>query len=85
MDFFQPYKHLTYSAGVVYGVVLNLPHSISYKRENVILIGVIPGPEGPKNDINSFMEPMINELMDLWDGIQIDILQVERFGVLFCI
>ena len=61
MDFFQPYKHLTYSVGVIYGV-LNLRRSIRYKCENVILIGVIPGPEEPKHDINSFLEPMVNPL-----------------------
>ena len=75
MDFFQPYKHLTYSVGVIYGVVLNLPRNIRYKRENVILIGVIPGPEEPKHDINSFLEPMVNELLDLWDGVQMDIIK----------
>ena len=64
MDFFQPYKHLTYSVGVIYGV-LNLPRNIRYKCENVILIDVISEPEEPKRDIYSFLEPMVNELLDL--------------------
>jgi len=74
---FQPYKHLTYSVGVTYGVVLNLPRNICYKRENVILIGVIPGPEEPKHDINSLL-PMVNELLDLWDGVQMDIINASK-------
>ena len=83
MDFFQPYKHLTYSVGVIYGVVLNLPRNICYKRENVILIGVIQGPEEPKHDINSFLEPMVNELLDLWDGVQMDIIKAGE-KVVWC-
>lgn len=66
-------------------VVLNLPHNICYKRENVILIGVIPGPEEPKHDINSFL-PMVNELLDLWMAFKwISLMQAKRFGVLLCV
>jgi len=30
-DWLQPYKHIEYSAGVIY--ILNLPHSIRFKSE----------------------------------------------------
>ena len=42
IDWLQPYKHIEYSVGVLYLVILNLPCSIRYKRENMILYGVIP-------------------------------------------
>ena len=77
VDFLQLYEHLTYSVGVIYGVVLNLPRNICYKRENVILNGVIPRPEEPKHDINSFL-PTVNELLDLWDGVQMDIINAGK-------
>ena len=53
MDFSQPYKHLKgYSVGGIYAVLMNLPRAIRYKQENVLLIGLIPGPD---HDINSFL------------------------------
>ena len=48
IDFFQPYKHVSYSVGVIYGVLINLPRNVRYKIENVIIIGIIPGPHEPK-------------------------------------
>ena len=38
IDWFQPYKHVRYSVGVIYLVVMNLPRSVRYKVENVMLI-----------------------------------------------
>ena len=48
VDWFQPYKHAAYSVGVIYAVVTNLPRSICYKYENVIIVRIIPGPKEPK-------------------------------------
>ncbi len=47
VDWYQPYKHRKYSIGVIYMVLLNLPREVRYKRENVILVGLIPGPKEP--------------------------------------
>lgn len=47
LDFFQPYKHVQYSLGAIYMTVLNLPRSDRNKIENVILVGLIPGPNEP--------------------------------------
>ena len=49
VDWFNPYKHIQYSVGMIYLVIGNLPRSERYKLENVILVGVIPGPNEPKN------------------------------------
>lgn len=54
VDWFQPFSHTQYSVGVIYLTILNLPCHIRYKRENVILIGVIPGPHEPEYNINTF-------------------------------
>ena len=35
MDWFQPYKHLTYSVGVIYLSVFNLPRALRYKLQNM--------------------------------------------------
>ena len=72
IDWFQPYKHLTSSVGAIYLTIMNLPRSVRFRRENVILIAIIPGPHEP-HDINPYLEPLVNELVDLWTGMTFQI------------
>ena len=68
-DFFQPYEHLSYSLGAIYMSVLNLPRETRFKQENTILVGLIPGPQEPSHDINSFLKPLVDDLKVLeWCG-----------------
>ena len=69
VDWFQVYKHTNYSCGVIYLVLMNLPREERFKAENVIIVGIIPGPNEPKGNINSFLQLLVNELIDLWDGV----------------
>ena len=55
VDWFQPFKHIAYSVGVIYAVIINLPRVMCYKKENVMIIGVIPGPKEPNKQINSYL------------------------------
>ena len=50
--------------------LLNLPRHIRYCQENVIC-GLIPGPKEPSRNINSFLEPLVEELLILWHGKEI--------------
>jgi len=36
-----------YSVDAIYLVIQNLPHAIRFKKDNVILVGLIPGPKEP--------------------------------------
>ena len=54
-DWFQPYKHITYSVGVLYLVIFNLPREERFTIENIILLGIIPGPSEPKKTMNSYL------------------------------
>lgn len=63
MDFFQPYKHINYSVGAIYLTIMNLPRTVRYNQENVILVGLIPGPHEPSHDINTYLSPLVNELL----------------------
>ena len=67
IDWFQRFKHRQYSIGVQYLVILNLPREVRYKRENLILIGLIPGPVEPPKNI--YLAPLITNLLSLWHGI----------------
>ena len=69
VDWFQPYKHTNHSCGVIYLVLMNLPREERFKPKNVIIVGIIPGPKEPKGDINSFLKPLVDELIDFWDGV----------------
>ena len=71
VDWFRPFKHTPYSPGVIYLVIQNLPRTVRFKPENIIIVGTIPGPSEPKLHINSYIKPMIDELLDLWKGVDI--------------
>ena len=73
IDWFQPYKHVSYSVGVIYIVNMNLPRLLRFKTENVMLIGIIPGPHEPSLNINSFLSPLVNELTTFLEGIEMNV------------
>ena len=43
------------------------------KPENVMLVGVIPGPHEPPINLNSYIEPLVSELLSLWRGKELNI------------
>lgn len=47
----------------------NLPRSERFKLENFLVVGTIPGPREPKKHINSYLRPLVDELVDLWKGV----------------
>lgn len=87
VDWFQPFQHSQYACGAVYVAVLNLPRSVRYSINNVILLGIIPGPKEPELTINTFIEPLVNELLQLWDGLVIQTCNgaVLVRGALLCV
>lgn len=69
IDWFNPYEHSQYSVGVIYLVLLNLPRSERYKLGDVLVIGCLPGPREPKHNIKTYLKFMVDDLLELWDGI----------------
>lgn len=69
IDWFQPFKFGVYSVGAIYLTVMNLPRSRRFKRQNVILLGIIPGPSEPTHDMNTMLVPLVKELTKLWAGV----------------
>ena len=49
-------------------VNLSLPIERRTKAENLISVGIIPGPQAPR-DLNSFLEPLVEDLQSLEIGI----------------
>lgn len=67
-DGFNPFSNLssTYSCWPVMLVTYNLPPWLWMKRENVLLTLLIPGPKQPGNDIDVYLQPLIEDLQELW-------------------
>ncbi|XP_038976115.1 uncharacterized protein LOC120107036 [Phoenix dactylifera] len=70
-DGFNPFRTMssTYSTWRVVLVPYNLPPWMCMKQSSLILSMVIPGDKGPGNDIDVFLQPLIEELKQLWEGI----------------
>ncbi|XP_056686007.1 uncharacterized protein [Spinacia oleracea] len=68
-DGFNPGAHLgtKYSIWPVFLVPYNLPPWMCMASPYITLSLLIPGPKSPGNDINVFLEPLIDELQELWE------------------
>jgi hypothetical protein len=72
LDWFQPFESSVYSCGAIYGVICNLPREIRFKKENMLTLGLLPGPNEVKlHKINHFLAPIVDELLEFWNGIEI--------------
>ena len=65
IDWFQPYTHVSYSVGVIYICVLNFPHRMRYLKGNIFVVGIIPGPRELKIHMNSYLKPLVRDLLKL--------------------
>lgn len=86
VDWFNPYKHIQYSVGAIYILILNFPRPLRYLSGNTIVVGEIPGPEEPKLHMNSFLEHLVQELLLLWKGVRMCTAEGEKEvkAVLLC-
>ncbi|XP_062014790.1 uncharacterized protein LOC133731433 [Rosa rugosa] len=67
-DGFNPFGDLSsrYSCWPVILVAYNLPPSLCMSKEHLMLTLLIPGPKQPGNDIDVYLEPLIEDLKELW-------------------
>ncbi|KAL6218695.1 hypothetical protein ACLB2K_011905 [Fragaria x ananassa] len=70
-DGFNPFSNLssTHSLWPVILVIYNLPPNVCMSSENLMLSLLIPGPKQPENDIDVYLQPLIDDLKLLWDGV----------------
>ena len=52
--------------------IMNLPRNLRNKPENLLLVGIFPGPSEPTN-INGFLKPLVDELEEFWIGKELEI------------
>ena len=73
LDWFQPYDSTVHSTGVIYAAICNLPREIHFKRENLLIIGLLPGPnEVSLHKINHYLALIVDELQLLWNGLTLN-------------
>jgi hypothetical protein len=73
LDWFQPYDGTVHSTGVIYAAICNLPRDIRFRRENMLILGILPGPnEVQLHKINHYLAPIVDELASLWSGITLN-------------
>ncbi|XP_060969762.1 uncharacterized protein LOC133036989 [Cannabis sativa] len=68
-DGMNPFKTLSVSHNTwpVIMIPYNLPPWLCMKQPNFIMSLLIPGPEAPGNNIDVYLEPLIEELKILWE------------------
>jgi Transposase family tnp2 len=72
LDWFQPFESSVYSCGAIYGVICNLPRETRFKKENMLTLGLLPGPNEVRlHKINHYLSPIVDELIEFWNGIEI--------------
>jgi hypothetical protein len=71
-DGFNPFgnKNLKHSTWPVMLVPYNLPPWICMKQTSLMLSMIIPGPDSPGNDVDVYLQPLIDELLQLWKGVE---------------
>ncbi|KAK9286695.1 hypothetical protein L1049_015098 [Liquidambar formosana] len=73
-DGFNPFADLSsrYSCWPVILVTYNLPLWLCMAKENLMLTLLIPGPKQPGNDIDVYLEPLVDDLKELWNnGVEV--------------
>ena len=81
IDWFQPYDNKMHSTGVIYAAIANLPREIHFKRENMLILGILSGPsESSLHQINHCLLSIVDELIQLWQGVMLDSTAENRDG-----
>jgi hypothetical protein len=84
-DGFNPFGNMSTSINIwlVMLAPYNLPTWMCMKQTSFILSLVIPGLSSPSMDINVYLQPLIDELLELWNvGVQtFDASKMENFNM----
>ncbi|XP_026388214.1 uncharacterized protein LOC113283208 [Papaver somniferum] len=84
-DGFNPFGDLsaTHSCWLVMIVIYNLPPHACMQAKNIILSMLIPGKKQPGKDIDVYLQPLIDDLIELWEnGVKVyDSFSKKKFNL----
>jgi hypothetical protein len=71
-DGFTPFGDnvASYSCWPMFVVPYNLPPSLCMKNEFMFLCVIVPGLDHPRPKLNVMLRPLIDELKELWNGVE---------------
>src|SRR3954469_8883042 len=73
LDWFKPFNSTIHSTGAIYAAICNLPREICFKRENMLILRILPGlNEVSLHKINHYLALIVDELQLLWSGLTLD-------------
>jgi hypothetical protein len=73
---------VSYSYWHVFAIPYNLSPALCMKYEYMFLCLIIPGPDHPGTNINVMLKPLIEELKQLWEGVEAyDYDQKQKFNL----
>jgi len=73
LDWFQLFDGTIHSTEVLYAAICNLPRDIRFKRENLLILGIIPGPnEVSLHKINHYLATIVDELELIRNGVTLN-------------
>ena len=67
-DGFAPFKKRKHTAWILLIFNYNLPPDQRFQKDNILCVGIIPGPNKPW-DADSFIYPLVKELLELAIGV----------------
>jgi hypothetical protein len=64
-------KNSTHSTWLIVLMILSLPPWLCNQWKYIMMSGLIPGPQQPRNDIDTYFRPLVEDLKVLWynDGV----------------
>ena len=70
-DGFNPFSNMSssYSMWPVFVIPYNLPPWLCMQESNFMMALLIPGPHSPGKAFDVFLQPLVEELLDLWSGV----------------
>ncbi|XP_021301271.1 uncharacterized protein LOC110429536 [Sorghum bicolor] len=91
-DGFNPFNNMSssYSMWPVFVIPYNLPPWLCMQKSNFMMSLLIPGPHSPGKTFDIFLQPLVEDLLQLWSGVDtFDALTGKDFNlrvvVLWCI
>src|SRR5436853_4863740 len=72
LDWFQPFDSASYSTGAIYGMICNLPREVRFKKENMLILALLPGSNEVKlYKINHYLVQIVDELLEFWSRVNL--------------
>jgi hypothetical protein len=66
-------NNITYSTWLIVLMILNLPPWLFNKQKYIMLPGLIPMPQQPENDIDTYLRPLVEDLKLLWYNNRVEV------------